>query len=447
MARSFFVRQLHRALDALLPKSGHRRRRSWERRFSGLEYLEGRALMATINASGVISSTAVGSDFKDTITLSNASSSNSGIGTFWYAWVPGEDFLATSPISVSPPNGWTDTVTNEGPSDGFAIQFVARNSVYDVQPGNSLIFSFETAESPGSVNGNSVFYPGTPTSTSTVYPGAPFSDAGHTLVVTPASTPTPTPTPTPAPTPTPTPAPAPTPTPTPAPAPTPTPTPAPTPTPTPAPAPTPTPAPAPLVTVVSVDDVESKKHLVTEIVVDFSGPVNAAQADNVATYRLTTANGKGSFTAKNSPVLKLRSAVFNPANDTVTITPKKAFALTKAVELTIKGTAPSGLQDSTGQLIDGAGNGAAGSNAVALIRRSGVTLNPIAPVSKAAKDPIVLGPPVVTPRAPASPVAPNPTPPAPPVVLDPPSPTPPVMYPPGYFAAVDTVLDGGDSMM
>ena len=198
----------------------------------------------------------------------------------------------------------------------------------------------------------------------------------------------------------------------------------------------------------------------TEIVVDFSGPVNAAQADNVATYRLTTANGKGSFTAKNSPVLKLRSAVFNPANDTVTITPKKAFALTKAVELTINGTAPSGLQDSTGQLIDGADNGTAGSNAVALIRRTGVTLNPPA-TPTAVKHPIVLGPPVVTPTAPSSPVVANPTPPAspappvifnptppsPPVVVTPTPPTTPVGDPPGYYAVVDAVLDGGDSMM
>ena len=76
-----------------------------------------------------------------------------------------------------------------------------------------------------------------------------------------------------------------------------------TPTPTPAPTPTPTPAPAPLDTVVSVGEVTGKKHLVTEIVVDLSGPVNAAQAENIATYRLATANGKGSFTARNSHVM------------------------------------------------------------------------------------------------------------------------------------------------
>jgi hypothetical protein len=284
--------------------------------------------MATINASGVISATPMGADFNYTINLANASSSNAGIGTFWYAWVPGKDFLATNPISVSPPTGWTDMVTNASPSDGFAIQFVASSSTFDVKPGSSLNFSFESADSPSSVNGNSAFYPGTPVNTSTVYPAGPFSDAGHTFVVTPAPTPTPTPTP------------------------------------------------APLVTVLSVGDVTNRKHVVTEIVVDFSGALNLAQADSVATYRLVTANGKGSFTAKNSAVTKLRSAAFNPANHTVTIIPKKAFALTKEVELTINGTAPSGLEDSSGRLIDGDDNGTPGGNAVAVIRRTGVTLNP-----------------------------------------------------------------------
>ena len=195
MSRSFFVGRLHRVLGALSPGSGHKRRRSWSRRFTGLEYLEGRALMATINASGVISSTAAGSNFNDTITLANASSSNSGIGTFWYAWVPDEDFLATRPISVSPPAGWTDNITNMGASDGFAIEFIANSPANDVQPGSSLNFSFTSADSPASVNGNSVFFPGTPVGTSFVYPQGPFSDAGHQFVVTPAPAPTPTPTP------------------------------------------------------------------------------------------------------------------------------------------------------------------------------------------------------------------------------------------------------------
>src|SRR5262245_8136357 len=216
MSGSLFVRRLHRILGGLSPAGGPRRRRSWARRFTALESLQGRALTATINASAVISSAPAGPNFNYTITLANASSSNSGIGTFWYAWVPGEDFLATSPLSVSPPPGWSDNITNMGPGDGFAIQFVAKSPANDVQPGSSLNFSFTSADSPASVNGNSVFFPGTPVGTSFVYPQGPFSDAGHQFVVTPA--------------------------------------------------PSPTPAPAPLVTVIGVQDVENRKHQVTEIV-------------------------------------------------------------------------------------------------------------------------------------------------------------------------------------
>src|SRR3954469_7823074 len=253
MSRSLFVTRLHRVLGALSPGGGHKTRRSRARRFSGLESLEGRALMATINASAVISSTPAGAGFNHSITLTNDSSSNSGIGTFWYSWVPGEDFLATRPTSVTPPPGWPDNITNMGPGDGFAIQFLANSPANDVQPGSSSRFSFTSADSPTSVSGNSAFFPGTPVGTSFVSPQGPFSDAGHQFVMTPAPAPSPTPTPTPSPSPTPTPA--------------------------------PTPSPTPPVAVVGVQDMKNKRHLVTEIVVDFSGPVNAAQADNVATFR------------------------------------------------------------------------------------------------------------------------------------------------------------------
>ncbi len=354
MFRHAFVGPLRRFLGATSPSGGRRgRRTSRARRFGGLEYLEGRAVPATLNASGVISSVAAGANFNDTITLTNASSSDSGVGTFWYAWVPGEDFLASRPISVSPPPGWTANITNMGPGDGFAIQFVANSAANAVQPGSSMNFSFTTADPPSSVNGNSPFFPGTPVNTSFVYPQGPFSDAGHQLVVTPTTSSTPTPSPSPSPTPTST---------------------------------------SP-VTVLGVQEVKAGKKAVTQLVVDLGGAVAAAQADNIANYRLTAANGKGSFTARNSPVLKVRSAVFNSANDTVTLTLRKPLSVAKTVELTINGTSPSGLQDSSGQLIDGNGDGVAGGNAVVRISRAGFTLNPVAVVRPAASR---IVPPVVS---------------------------------------------------
>ena len=138
---------------------------------------------------------------------------------------------------------------------------------------------------------------------------------------------------------------------------------------------TPPPPPPSLVTVTSIKDVTNKKHQVTEILVTFSDAVNAAEADNLATYRLATAGKKGSFTAKNAKVIKLKSASYDAADNTVALTPKKAFALTKAVQLEVDGLPPSGLQDSIGRYIDGGHNGTAGGNAVAIISRGGVAID------------------------------------------------------------------------
>jgi hypothetical protein len=130
-----------------------------------------------------------------------------------------------------------------------------------------------------------------------------------------------------------------------------------------------------LVSMVNVKPVSNKKHLVTQILVSLSGAVNATEAQTVGTYRLATPGKKGSFDAKNAGVIKLKSAVYNAATNTVTLTPKKAFALTKPVQLRVNGQSPSGLEDSVGRLIDGDRNGQPGGNAVALLRRGGVTIS------------------------------------------------------------------------
>ncbi len=133
----------------------------------------------------MISSTPNGREFDYSIELTNSRQSNAGIGTFWFAWVPGQDYLATSPTSVSAPVGWSDQITHAGTGDGYAVQFTADSAAYYVQPGASLGFGFESADTPAEINGNSVFYPGTRVENAFVYPEGPFSDAGHNFVVTP----------------------------------------------------------------------------------------------------------------------------------------------------------------------------------------------------------------------------------------------------------------------
>jgi hypothetical protein len=141
--------------------------------------------------SGTISTVSGGPNFTYDMTLKNASNATVPIGTFWFAWVPGEDFLATSPLSETAPNGWrVNAITHFGSTDGYAIQWVANSAASDVPIGGSLSgFNFTTTDSPASVNGDSPFFPGTPVLTSFVYDGAPFSDAGTEFAPTPVPEP------------------------------------------------------------------------------------------------------------------------------------------------------------------------------------------------------------------------------------------------------------------
>ena len=124
----------------------------------------------------------------------------------------------------------------------------------------------------------------------------------------------------------------------------------------------------PPVIMTQVVSATNKKHLVTQIVVTFSNQVNTSEAQRTTIYRLANPGKHGSFTAKNAKVIKLRSAAYSAANDTVTLTPKKPFSLSKAVQLQVDGTSPSGLQDTFGRFIDG------GINAVAVLHRGGATI-------------------------------------------------------------------------
>lgn len=138
-----------------------------------------------ISASAVVSSTldADGTNFDYTITLKNSSTSTDGIGTFWFSWVPGKDFMANSPLSETTPAGWAAQVTHGGATDGYAIQWVAGSAASDVPIGGSLTFGFKSPETPAQLAGMSALFPTFPERTATVYNAAPFSADSQQLVV------------------------------------------------------------------------------------------------------------------------------------------------------------------------------------------------------------------------------------------------------------------------
>jgi len=136
-------------------------------------------------SSATITTVSTGPTNSYALTLSDSAASPSPIGTFWFSWVPGQDFLDSSPLTVTNPSGWTDNITHGGASDGYAIQWLASSPAADATAGNSLSgFGFTSTDSPASVYGNSAFFPTTPVLTAFTYDAAPFSDDGDRFLVT-----------------------------------------------------------------------------------------------------------------------------------------------------------------------------------------------------------------------------------------------------------------------
>ena len=116
------------------------------------------------------------------LSLSNTSTDGSTVGTFWFAWIPHQSYLASNPISVSAPTGWEDgpdsqSVGGSLGEKGASIEFQATSSGSYLAAGTTLHgFAFTTHDSPSSVYGDSIYFPGTPVLTSQVYHAGPFSD-------------------------------------------------------------------------------------------------------------------------------------------------------------------------------------------------------------------------------------------------------------------------------
>src|SRR6185312_2331630 len=96
----------------------------------------------------------------------------------------------------------------------------------------------------------------------------------------------------------------------------------------------------------------------TLLTLTFDEPLNAASAQNVANYTLLVPNGRR---------IKIRSVVYNPAAHTVTIVPAELLNLFRRYTLRVNGSKPGGVANSSGILLDGAGNGRAGSDYITTI--------------------------------------------------------------------------------
>jgi hypothetical protein len=152
-----------------------------------------RAATAEVAAGTFMSTNLGGGEWQYDMTLSNNSPVNNAdttIGTFWFSWAPGEQFMEAMPTDVQAPTNWKFQITETTPQGGFGIQYVAMNNDF-LTAGQSLGgFTFDSTETPTQLLGPSSFFNNPVETTSAAYTQAPFSDtttAGDVFAVTEAS--------------------------------------------------------------------------------------------------------------------------------------------------------------------------------------------------------------------------------------------------------------------
>lgn len=137
-------------------------------------------------ATATLSSTPLSpSSWQYSLTLTDTGTTD--IGTFWFAWIPGQDYMPTPPTDIGSPASWAALVTGGNPGNGYAIQWVAGAGAALHAGESTSAFTFESATTPQQMAADSPFHPGTPLLTSFVYSGAPFSDAGLRFLAEPAA--------------------------------------------------------------------------------------------------------------------------------------------------------------------------------------------------------------------------------------------------------------------
>ncbi|WP_165249690.1 ice-binding family protein [Paludisphaera soli] len=108
----------------------------------------------------------------------------------------------------------------------------------------------------------------------------------------------------------------------------------------------------------------------TILVIGFSTPLDAARAQDVANYGITSLGGPGQGGNRRGVVINVTGATYDPIARTVTLRLAQRLNLYSFYQLTVRGTPPGGVTSADGGLLDGQGSGVPGSNYVTTISKS-----------------------------------------------------------------------------
>jgi autotransporter-associated beta strand protein len=109
-------------------------------------------------------------------------------------------------------------------------------------------------------------------------------------------------------------------------------------------------------------------HMIpTRIVLTFDQALDAVTAEDVKDYRIIGPTGR---------TIAVKKAVYDPATLTVTLHPVERISIHHSYKLIVDGTAPRGLTNTKGQLLDGANRGSPDSNYRAPLTWRNLVLDP-----------------------------------------------------------------------
>jgi hypothetical protein len=127
-----------------------------------------------------------GPNYNYTITLNNSNTSTNNIETFWFAWIPGYDYLPSQPTVTQMPANWTTFI--EHLSSPYSIEFYDTGTSDPITPGNSSsAFKFTSPDSPTTLATGTGFA-GLPDTYSYVYSGPGESGTLNTIFSIPITT-------------------------------------------------------------------------------------------------------------------------------------------------------------------------------------------------------------------------------------------------------------------
>ncbi len=139
---------------------------------------------ASIGITGSISWEKVGDDYTYTLTINNTGTTD--IGSMFFAWIPGQNYLPSTPSSATSPSGWSLVGINQaGGGQGGSIEWQANTPL---TAGHSLTgFTFTTVDTPSEIFATSPYF-NAPVTTTVAYEGGLFSQTSETFTFSEATT-------------------------------------------------------------------------------------------------------------------------------------------------------------------------------------------------------------------------------------------------------------------